>query len=245
MEPILNFFFPKCCVGCGKFGNYFCSSCIQNITQSDLVCPSCERPAISGVTHPLCKRRYGLDGLWFLGVYHSGAVASSAYQNPLKKAIQKLKYRWVKDIAQELVYILVDYWARYQPFLLEEIKKSRGEGWVVTAVPLHWQRQNWRGFNQSAEIAKLFAQNLGLEYKEVLVRTRNTKSQAKLLSYDRKHNVRNAFKLDSSLIAQNDMKEKNVILIDDVWTTGSTLKECTYVLKRAGAQQVWALTIAR
>src|SRR5579884_154667 len=153
-----RFLYPKVCVGCGRVGKYFCADCVSTITQTDLVCPECERPSIGGKTHPLCHRRWGMDGLWSLGIY----------QNPLKKAIQKLKYRYVRDVAEELVNITLEYWAKYQPFLLEEIKRDRGEDWIIVPVPLHSKRENWRGFNQSALLGKMLAEKMGLEYAEPL-----------------------------------------------------------------------------
>lgn len=228
---LLDILFPKRCVGCGESGNYFCQKCIQDIKQSDLVCPFCERLSLGGVVHPICKRRYGLDGLWYLGIY----------EDPLRKAIQKLKYKFVTELADVLVDLTLEYWARYSPFLLEEIKKGRGAGWIVTSVPLHKKRQNWRGFNQSELLAKIFAQKLGLKYESCLIRSKNTKQQAKLASHLRKQNIKNAFSL-----AISDLRPSiNIILIDDVWTTGSTLKECCLILKKHGAKKVWGLTLAR
>jgi competence protein ComFC len=231
MNLILDLLFPKKCVGCNKFGSYFCSNCIQDIRQADLVCPKCERLAIGGQTHPICKRKYGLDGLWSLGIY----------EDPLRSAIKKLKYRKVADFSLALVDIMIEYWARYQPFLLDEIKKNRGKDWVVVPVPLHWKRQNERGFNQSAEIGKLFAKKLGLKYGEVLKRSRYTKPQANLKGRERTQNIKNAFEV----VPNYQLQTTNYLLIDDVWTTGSTLKECTFVLKKEGTKKVWALTLAR
>lgn len=231
MNLILDALFPKKCIGCRKTGNYFCSDCIQKITQTDLVCPKCERPALGGQIHPVCRRSYGLDGLWSLGVY----------QEPLRSAIQKLKYRYIEELAQVLVDVTVEYWARWQPLLLGEVKKSGGQNWIVVSVPLHWYRQNSRGFNQSGLLAKDLAQKLGLKYEPVLKRIKYTKQQAKLKGKERSQNIKNAFELDSKL----SIRDSNILLIDDVWTTGSTLRECCYVLKRSGAKKVWALTLAR
>ncbi len=228
---ILDLLFPKTCVSCGKFGSYFCEDCIREIKQTELVCPFCERQSLGGVVHKVCERKYGLDGLWSLGIY----------EGPLRKAIQKLKYKWVSEIAKDLVDITVEYWAKNSPILLDQIKKDRGESWVVTSGPLHPRRQNWRGFNQSELLAKLFTQKLGLRYENLLKRIRNTTPQMKLLSHQRKQNIKNAF----SLVNNEERTTINVLLIDDVWTTGSTLKECCYILKRGGAKNVWALTIAR
>ncbi len=230
LKLLLDVLFPKRCLGCGQTGTYLCKDCIQNIGQSDLVCPKCEKLAIGGQTHPICRRRYALDGLWSLGVY----------QDPLKKVIQKLKYRSINELSKLLTDITLDYWARYQPFLLDEIKKNGGE-WTIIPVPLHWFRENKRGFNQSSLIGKDLAKRMGLTYQEALKRTRYTKQQAKLKGPERHQNIKNAFSLNSKFIIHNS----SIILIDDVWTTGSTLRECCYILKRSGAKKVWALTLAR
>lgn len=234
---ILDLLFPKTCVGCGKYGGYFCRECVKGIKQGELVCPFCERVSLGGVTHKVCQRKYGLDGLWSLGVY----------EGSLRVAIQKLKYKWVSEIAKDLVDITIEYWARSTPMVLDRIKKDQGRDWVVTAVPLHLRRQNWRGFNQSELLGKLFASKLGLKYEVLLKRVRNTTPQMKLLSHQRKENIKGAFEMvgfqSSALSSQ--LSKVSVLLIDDVWTTGSTLKECCKVLKRNGAEKVWALTVAR
>ena len=230
MLNLLDIFFPKKCVGCNKSGLLFCLNCISEIKQTNLVCPFCEKPSIGGFTHPICKRRFGLDGLWSLGLY----------EDPLRKAIQKLKYKYIKDYSEELVNLLLDYWVQNPPLILDIIKKDRGQGWIITGVPLHWQRQNWRGFNQSELIGSLLASRIGLDYQNLLTRTKKTTPQVRLKGYERKQNIKNAFKVTTS----PELITHNIILIDDVWTTGSTLKECTYILKRNGAKSVYALTIA-
>lgn len=197
--------------------------------QRDLICPKCERLSIGGQTHPKCRDKYGLDGLWSLG----------AYQGSLKSAIKSLKYKFIKELADILVDITIDYWERHESLLLEKIEKR--EKWVVTSVPLYWYRENKRGFNQSSVIGKLFAGKLGLEYAETLKRIRYTKSQVELKGEQREENIKDAF----AISANYQLPVTNYLLIDDVWTTGSTLRECCYVLKKAGAKKVWALTLAR
>lgn len=232
MSFILDILFPKKCVGCGKFDTYFCKDCVFNIRQTDLVCPKCEKLAVGGQTHPICKRRFGLDGLWSLGIY----------QNPLREAIKQLKYGKVRGLAEVLVGILIEYWAKYQPFVFDQIKRDKGRGWAVTAVPLHWWKDNDRGFNQSGLIGQILSKKLGLDYCNALKRIRYTKPQVKLKGRDRHQNIRNAFEVAKPYTLN---PSPCVLLIDDVWTTGSTLRECCYILKRAGAKKVWALTLAR
>lgn len=228
---LLDLVFPKKCAGCRKVGSYFCPDCIKNIKQGDLICPFCTKPAIGGATHPICRRKFGLDGLWSLGMY----------SYPLKNAIQKLKYKFIEELSSILVDITIDYWINYQPFILEKIKKDRGVGWAITSVPLYWIRQNWRGFNQAEALGEALALKLGIPYFDLLKRTKATKTQARLSALDRKQNVKHAF----SLASDKTLATSQLILVDDVWTTGSTLKECCFILKKNGAKVVWALTIAR
>ena len=227
----LDILFPKKCVGCGRNGGYLCEDCIRNIRQGELVCPRCEDLAMGGQTHPICRRRFGLDGLWSLGIY----------QNPLKSTIQKLKYKRIKELSDVLVNLTLEYWAKYQPFVLDQIKKDQGVGWALVPVPLYWWRQNDRGFNQASLIGQSLAQKLGLKYLNALKRVRYTKSQAKLNSRQRHQNIKNAFEI----VENCKLKNENCLLIDDVWTTGSTMRECCWILKRAGAKKVWAITLAR
>lgn len=232
MNLILDLLFPKKCVGCGKSKTYFCQDCILSIKQTDLVCPRCERLAIGGQTHPICKRKFGLDGLWSLGIY----------QDSLRQAIQQLKYKGVRQLADVLVDVMVEYWVKYQPFILDLLKKDRGTGWVVVPVPLYWWRENTRGFNQASLLGQSLSKKLGLDYCKGLKRIRYTKSQTKLKGRERHQNIRGAFALSPYIpISQYP----NILLIDDVWTTGSTLRECCYMLKRNGAKKVWAITLAR
>lgn len=232
MSLILDILFPKRCVGCKKLDTYFCQDCVSNILQTDLVCPRCEKLAVGGQTHPICKKRFGLDGLWSLGIY----------QGPLRGAIKQLKYKKVQGLTETLVNITLEYWVKYQPFVLDQIKKDRGVGWAVIPVPLHWWRANSRGFNQSSLIGQTLSKKLGLAYCDGLKRIRYTKPQVKLKGFDRHQNIRGAFEISTN----SELRTTNsVLLIDDVWTTGSTLRECAYVLKRNGAKKVWAITLAR
>lgn len=232
MNLLLDILFPKRCFGCKKSGNYLCNQCKENILQTDLVCPKCESPSVGGQTHPVCRRKFGLDGLWSLGIY----------KDPLRTVIKKLKYSFIEELAVVLTDITLEYWARFQPHLLEKIKKDGGENWAVVPVPLHWYRENYRGFNQSSLIGKHLAKSLGLKYVEALKRVKHTDPQVKLKSYDRHKNIKNAFEITKPYTLT---PSPLVLLIDDVWTTGATLKECCFVLKKAGAKQVWALTLAR
>jgi ComF family protein len=230
LGSFLDLIFPKYCVGCNKEGTLLCQTCQKQVTQKDLICPQCKKIAFAGLTHTICRRWYSLDGLWSFG----------AFEGVLRKSIQKLKYRWVTEHADILMDQVIEYLAISSPEFFLQIKRDRGIGWAIVPVPLHWQRQNWRGFNQAALIAKKLAKSFGLPYLELLKRTKNTTSQTTYDAATRRLNIKNAFSLNISI-----SQYPNILLIDDVWTTGSTLQECCYVLKKNGVKKVWGLTLAR
>lgn len=236
----LDFIFPKKCVGCGKFGAYFCEDCFKKIEFVDApICPVCQRQAIGGKTHPGCAGRYRLDGL----------VVAARYQDPVKRAIAKVKYKWVYDIEKVLVELLVKNLWRYD--LPDDI--------ILVPVPLHFKRKNWRGFNQSEILAKALAEKFELSYAALLFRNRETETQVGLKREDRKKNVKGAFairgstpKAEAKTIGVEPLKTKttsnaigkNIILVDDVFTSGATMAECAKVLKEAGAKSVWGMAVA-
>lgn len=231
LSLVLELIFPKHCVGCKKFGKYFCDSCLKNIIQGELICPVCYKQALGGQTHPICVKKYVLDGLWSLGLF----------EGALRRAIIDLKYHFVRALSDELLNLVLEYWARYQPVILDQIKRDHGQNWLVVPVPLYKTRLNWRGFNQSELLAKKLAISLNLKYAAVLARVKSTTPQVKLKGKGRYQNVKGVFKV----IENCKLKNENYLLVDDVWTTGSTLKECCYQLKKAGAKTVWAITLAR
>jgi len=123
-------------------------------------------------------------------------------------------------------------------------KFVRQKNVVLVPIPLYWQRKNWRGFNQAELLGQMIAKKLGISFlPDLLIRVRNTKEQTKLKKEKRQKNVLGAFKINhcSSVISH----QSSIILFDDVWTTGATIKECTKVLKRKGFKKVWGLTLAR
>lgn len=111
---------------------------------------------------------------------------------------------------------------------------------LVVPIPLHVKRKKWRGFNQAEIIAEDLAQKFKVRLGNQLVRNRETKTQVGLSKDERKKNINGAF----SLISTVGIKSKNILLVDDVYTTGATMSEACKVLKKAGANEVWALCAA-
>jgi len=229
---LLDFIFPKKCVSCGKLGDYFCSKCFSKIEYvENPVCPVCQRQAVGGKIHPKCQTRYSLDGL----------VVACRYRDPVKIAIQKVKYRWVYDIAK----VLVDLTSS------QIYKFAIPQKVILVPVPLHKKRKNWRGFNQAEILAKDLSKKFRVEYSDVLFRNRETKTQVGLKRDERKENVRGAFSLNPSVILSpakrgegSKIIGRNIVLVDDVYTSGATMAECAKVLKKSGAKSVWGMAVA-
>ncbi len=226
---ILDLFFPRKCLGCGREGSYFCSQCLNFVASSKTeVCPVCERPSIGGMTHASCSSSFTIDGL----------TSIFEYKGIVKTAITKLKYRFVTDLADDLVELFVSLCGENKTFRSLCLKKNP----FLVPIPLHPVREKWRGFNQSALLGKMIADRLGIGFTPgALVRIKNTTPQMKLNEKERKENIKGAFKINSEFIIHNS----ELIVFDDVWTSGSTLKEAGKILKQNGVKTVWGLTLAR
>lgn len=215
--------FPKKCAGCGKNGSYFCKNCVARQHRYEpLRCIRCGRPGLDGLTHPKCMSTLSAEGLWIIFKY-KGAV---------KNFIKEIKFHRVRDVEQELAEVckqidarLVEYW-------------KRGD-FSVSWVPVSVLRRNKRGFNQAELLAQAVAESFGLKMAETLKRVKDTRPQFRLDKRQRLENIEGNF-----CVKDRIKRGKNLLLVDDVFTTGVTVRECVKVLKRRGAGKVWVLTLA-
>ena len=218
----LDFLFPKRCVSCGRIGNYFCKRCISQVEfLKTPICPVCQRSAVGGRTHPGCLGKYNLDGL----------AVVCRYKGSVRRAISKLKYKWAGDISYELCDLVSQNLWRF------DLPKDT----VLVPVPLHAHRMNWRGFNQAELFSKVLAEKFKVSLGNYLKRRVETKSQVGLSKEERKRNLKDAFEL---LEPESKITGRTLVLVDDVFTTGSTLSAACKVLKKAGATSVWGLVLA-
>src|SRR4030042_6593355 len=133
-----NIFFPSSCLICGKLGSYICLKCQKRLKVFDKhICFYCKKPSLFGFTHPLCKRKKGIDGCIF--IYH--------YNNELKKIIKNLKYRLVKEGLNELLQISSKHIYDKLSLIIKLYKNI-----FSIPIPLYKKRLNKRGFNQAEEI---------------------------------------------------------------------------------------------
>jgi ComF family protein len=166
------------------------------------------------------------------------AVAYGSYEGELRALIHLLKYQRVRPAAAVLGRMLAESVAG----LLEE---STDGSAVVIPIPLHRAKQRQRGFNQTELIARAMVEHLyvpGLKLEvSVLRRCRMTESQTGLTRSQRRRNVRGAFTIQNP----GTIAGRDILLVDDVFTTGTTVSECARLLRRAGAARVWVATVAR
>jgi ComF family protein len=160
----------------------------------------------------------------------------------VRRLIHLFKYEpYLKALSQPLADFILSHLALLKMEEGEQILERLNPSFL-TAVPLSGRRQRQRGFNQSAELAKELAKKLSIPLLDgCLIKVKNTASQVELSEKERKENVKGAFLVKKSA----GVKDQKIILIDDVYTTGSTMEECARVLKKAGAKQVWGIVVAR
>lgn len=232
----LDTIFPVRCMGCGKFSDkpteYICRKCVKKIPlRKDFECIGCKTKTVLGKTCPNCKDTNPIDQL----------IAVSDYQNKfVVKIIKTFKYRLIEDLAQPISRLM-----KKHLIWLNATKKFNilSDDPIITPVPLHPRRLNWRGFNQSELIAKSLADGLNCRTEPgLLVRSKATIPQADIKEREpRLTNIRGTFKLAGA----SDLKNRTILLVDDICTTGATLNECADTLKKGGAAKVIGLVIAR
>jgi len=222
----LDIFFPQECVGCGQAGTWFCEECFKKvILVNSPTCPLCQQITLQGQFCSRCRPKTSLTGI----------MVAAYYESPLKEAIHTYKYEYVQDLAKPLANLLINH--------LQKVSLPPGSGHLLVApVPLHHSRLRQRGFNQAALLAQEVAKTFGLKYQEdILSRVRKTRPQIELSQKARQENVKGAF----SCLRPELVQGKNILLVDDVCTTGATLNECASELRKAQARQIWGLVLAR
>jgi ComF family protein len=165
------------------------------------------------------------------------AASFGEYTDGVRGLVHLLKYESVRPVARPLGGMLAQAIAE----LLAGCADAKP---LLIPVPLHKSRRRSRGFNQSELIARAAAKRLPQRLEVAcgaLVRQRDTVSQVGLTREERIANVRDAFRVADAA----RVRGRDVVLVDDVMTTGTTLSECARVLKKAGAKRVWAATVAR
>lgn len=224
----VNFLYPIRCSFCNiiihKNSKYFlCDDCIKKIKFIDEnSCIMCGKELFVGYKRLCADCRL---------VKHSFDKACSVveYSGEIKKALINYKFFEKRTIQNTFIKLLLD-----KITVFNNID-------MVIPVPLHAKRMRQRGFNQSESLAKEIASELKCEYdNKSLIRIKDTISQSKLNRLKRLKNLKNVFKV----LNYDIINSKDILLIDDIYTTGTTVSECAKALKFSGANKVYVLTIA-
>lgn len=233
-ETVLELIYPVKCPFCGEIvsagkksltaHNGICKECREKTPYiSEPRCMCCGKPltdpAVEYCYDCTRQKHFFIDGrsLW-------------VHKNAVEMAVYAMKYQNRRIYGQTFGKEMAEQFASY----LWKRKIT-----LIVPVPLHSRRRRKRGFNQAEIVAKVLAENTGIPMDAgVMKRVKATSPQKELGDKGRKLNIRGAF------AAQKSVKGENIVLIDDIYTTGSTLNEAARVLKRAGAENVYFLTVS-
>ena len=249
---ILNLLFPIECLGCSQEDVWLCDKCFRKIPFNPFnYCLNCKKRNKYGEFCTDCSPNFYLNGVWIAGNYNNYIIVN---------LIKNLKYYYAKNLAD----ILGKYLSLFLQNLLNKnrltnINLQQSKIWrqldkakqspltilnfnqtIIIPVPLHKKRYLIRGFNQAEKLAQIVSKNFNLKINHDLIRIKHKTAQAKLNEKARKHNIKDCF-----VYRGENLINKNILLIDDVLTTGSTLNECAKVLKENNASEVWGLVVAK
>lgn len=219
-NALLNFVYPPICIYCetrlqGE-EKLFCANCWQKVEPVES--NSLEELTAVKVWDSLPLEK--VKSLWW-------------FDDFIQTVVHEMKYNRKLSLAKKLGADLADS-------ILHDSDYASAD--LLIPVPLHKSKQRERGFNQSLLLAKSIAQNTGIPVNnKIIKRVQKTQAQAKLNAAQRMNNVNNAFEV----IDVDRIKNKKVILIDDVCTTGATLFACSDVLLSSGCSHVFAVTVAK
>jgi len=227
MKRLLGILYPRSCPICGKL--------LED--QKRNICPECQRK-VKLIKAPIClkcgkpirqtEKEYCSDCERHVHYYEEGRAAF-VYRGLIQKSILNMKLHNRRTYA--------DFFAEARAVKLYECQK-RWQIDLICPVPLHWQKRYFRGFNQAELLAKPIGKLLGIPvYPRLLRKIKETSEQKELDRKKRQKNLKNAFQIDSY-----DVKLKRILIVDDVYTTGSTIDAAAAVLLKAGAAAVYFLT---
>ena len=222
VRSVVDWVFPPTCAGCGKEGEIFCSECLASIIP--IKQPTCRYCGLSLAKAGICTH--------CLEVEHPYAEMASyaVYAGNLRSGIHALKYQnnfWLGEVFSNL--------------LVQLLKEKKWPIDIVMPIPLSEERLQERGYNQAALLSKPIAKYLNRQHdQQSLVRVKENHSQVALTREQRFENVRSAFLAESP--KQSNL---NVLLVDDVFTTGATIMEASKALAAAGYGNIYAVTLAK
>lgn len=234
---ILDVLFPIECLNCRREGDYLCEKCFHRIKFNDLAALASARQNL---------KTPSLEKIFIAGDYEDKL---------LRNLIKKYKYDFIKPLGEILARFLITFWNFQEEAKPNETKQNETKpnkieqdkmknkiptDLLVIPIPLTAKRLRWRGFNQAEIIARDFSKYFAYKFNSDLKREGKQNTQASLNENDRLENIKNAFRWSGK-----NLEGKNILLIDDVVTTGATINEAAETLKKAGAGAIYGLVLAK
>ncbi|PIP68393.1 MAG: hypothetical protein CO035_03340 [Candidatus Omnitrophica bacterium CG_4_9_14_0_2_um_filter_42_8] len=233
LGALINLLYPAICRVCSKkldeFDRNICASCAGKLKERlPPFCLRCGRQLkgdaeLKAVCADCKNDMPHFDRAW--SVCH--------YEGALKDLIHDFKYKKITSLSKDFANLIIGFMKKY------DIGK---ESQIILSVPMHPDKLFKREINHADILAKAIGKGLGITYSgNVLKKTKNTPPQSKLKREDRIKNLRSSFSLKNSALASG----RNILLVDDLFTTGSTVNECAGLLKNSGAGRIEVITLAR
>ncbi len=180
-----------------------------------------------------CQNKIEIIGADYKNKKVEGRIGLFKYHGVIKDLISLVKFELVSEAKTEIGKMIAEQLRENYPNILEYWVKNK---FVIVPVPLHWRRKNWRGFNQAEIIANEVGKIINLKINNnLIIRFKNTKKQVTSNKIERSINIKDAFKTVGKL-------PKNIIIFDDVWTTGNTIKNIIKIIPKN--RKIWVLTLA-
>jgi ComF family protein len=223
-----DFLFPKICVGCSYLGAYICPKCQKKLAYVEKEgCFFCKKLSPFGLTHFSCQKKS----------YPDGIMAIFYYNHLLKKIIKATKYQFATEVLKELFQIV-------DPKKIEKLSFFADfKNAVFQPIPLHPNKEKQRGFNQTKILISFFQKFLPFSEVNYLLRKKETKPQAEIKDRKKRYlNIQGAFSINPKTKIE---KDKTIIVVDDVITTGLTALEAVKTLKKEGFEKVFVLALAK
>ncbi|HFC77051.1 MAG TPA: ComF family protein [Candidatus Moranbacteria bacterium] len=235
---LLDTLFPIECLSCNKSDDWICDDCLNKISiKNHQTCPLCKQiETPNGNTCFDCREKFSLDGLLVASFYRR-----NKHKTILAQLIHFYKYRFVSELNNPLGEILKKAFLNSNLILPD----------FIIPIPLHHRRLRWRNFNQSKLLANYLSVNLTPGFKidlleNVIIRKKYTQPQAKIKNRQQRiKNLQGIFAINKNSTDFKLIKNKTILLVDDVATTGSTLFECAKALKQNHVKKVYAIVLAR
>jgi len=229
----LETIFPWQCCFCKKETHHYplCQNCKKNIPINSFFIYPNSKKNIYDLSKDYCLNN---NLFYILGI-------TSSYKNPvLAKSLHLFKYQRIISLKDPLSDLMIKFLKKTKFFSI-----TRKKHFLIIPIPLHHKKQRKRGFNQSELLAKNISSCFSLNYdSEILIRIKNNSPQANIRNLnERKKNVKNIFKISSN--KTNLIKNKWIILVDDVYTSGSTMQEAIRILKKNKPRKIIGLVLAK